>query len=353
MFRPLIALIFVTALSAQGQPQLRLELGFHLGAIKSLSTDAAEKFLVTASDDKTVRVWDIASGRQLNVLRPPIGDADEGKMYAAAITPDGATIAAGGWTGPETHSIYIFDRASARIRHVISGLKGVTLRLSYSPDGRYLVAASGEDGIRLYRTPDYFLAGEDKLYKGNANWAVFSPAFAKDGLLATAGEDLYVRVYRVLPTGRLQLLRKRISQRKEEPNCLAFSPDASQLAVSFAYDAYAVVEVWNPNTLARVFALGADTTTGQAATVAWSADGKYLYAAGDFGFAHSKIARWDKAGRGDPQEVETGDEQTESSIGELLPLRNGSLLFATGRPALGMLDSEWKQARFQSAPTPR
>ena len=63
MYRALVALAFMTAL--QAQPQLRLELGFHVGAIKSLATDTAEKFLVTASDDKTVRVnYDCSPGAE-------------------------------------------------------------------------------------------------------------------------------------------------------------------------------------------------------------------------------------------------------------------------------------------------
>ena len=56
--------------------------------------DAAERFLVTASDDKTARVWDLETGRLLRVLHPPIGAGDEGKLYAVAIPPDGAVVAA-------------------------------------------------------------------------------------------------------------------------------------------------------------------------------------------------------------------------------------------------------------------
>ena len=43
---------------AQSLPQLRLELGFHTDDITSLAIDSGQRFLVTSSADKTVRVWD-------------------------------------------------------------------------------------------------------------------------------------------------------------------------------------------------------------------------------------------------------------------------------------------------------
>ena len=40
----------------------------HTAAIRRIDVDAAERFLVTASHDKTARVWDLANGQLLQVL---------------------------------------------------------------------------------------------------------------------------------------------------------------------------------------------------------------------------------------------------------------------------------------------
>ena len=57
-------------------------------------------FLVTGSEDKTVRVWDISGrGELLRILRPPVGEGEVGKIYAVALSPDGGTVACGGLTG--------------------------------------------------------------------------------------------------------------------------------------------------------------------------------------------------------------------------------------------------------------
>ena len=81
-------------------PFLVLDPGRHTAAIKRLDADREGRFLVTASDDKTVRVWAAADGRLLRTLRLPAGPGNVGKAYAAAISPDGTLVAAGGWTAP-------------------------------------------------------------------------------------------------------------------------------------------------------------------------------------------------------------------------------------------------------------
>src|ERR1039457_3535604 len=144
----------VRAADPPSTPYLRIETGMHTAQIWRIDGDAAGRFLVTASEDKTARVWDLQSGNLLRVLRPPQGDGDEGKLYAVAISPDGSTVAVGGYTGYQwdgKHSIYLFDRETGGLRERVVGLPGVIDHLSYSQDGRYLVAAlGGEGGIRVY-----------------------------------------------------------------------------------------------------------------------------------------------------------------------------------------------------------
>ena len=113
------------------EPLLRIESGMHTAKIGRIAVDAAERYLVTGSSDKTVRVWELASGRLLKTLRVPIGeDANEGKVYAVALSPDGRTVAAGGWDWDSKDSIYLFDRQSGRLSRRISGLPNVINHLA-------------------------------------------------------------------------------------------------------------------------------------------------------------------------------------------------------------------------------
>ncbi len=100
-----LGLVPTAATAATDTPILRIETGMHTAAIPRIDVDAQERYLVTGSEDKTVRVWSLPNGKLLRVLRPPIGEGYEGQIYAVAISPDGKTVAAGGRTGKNNFSV--------------------------------------------------------------------------------------------------------------------------------------------------------------------------------------------------------------------------------------------------------
>jgi hypothetical protein len=119
------------------EPLLQLNTDRHTAPIYRIATDAQNRFVVTASADKTARVWSLPDGQLQTILRVPIGDGKIERL-AVAITPDGSTFAVGGWTAPEgqTENIYLFDRISGALKQRLSGLPIVVVHLAYSKDGR-------------------------------------------------------------------------------------------------------------------------------------------------------------------------------------------------------------------------
>ena len=138
------------------EPLLRLNTPMHFAPVNRISADAAGKLVLTASDDKTARLWDGESGELLRILRPPAGEGHEGKLYACALSADGGLAAVGGWTkagysGSGNHNIYLFDTATGGMVQRLSGLGNVINDLEFHSGGALAAALGGTGGIRVWR----------------------------------------------------------------------------------------------------------------------------------------------------------------------------------------------------------
>ncbi len=92
--------------------------------------------VVTASRDHTVRLWDTATGNQIEILR-----GQGGTIYSVAFDPGGEHLA----TASEDHTVRIWNLGEWH-RRVLSEPGGYVLESAYSPDG-HEIATSGSDGI--------------------------------------------------------------------------------------------------------------------------------------------------------------------------------------------------------------
>lgn len=110
----LLALALPSRAELPSEPILRLQPGMHGAPINRIDVDAAERFLVTGSEDRTVRVWALDDGRPLKTLRVPLGEGNVGKVYAVAISPDGERIAAGAGGLTRLGSITAFTFSTAQ-----------------------------------------------------------------------------------------------------------------------------------------------------------------------------------------------------------------------------------------------
>jgi WD40 repeat protein len=305
MLRALPVLAAVLCASAEGhaqnatselptEPILRIETGKHGTIIKRIDTDGANRFAVTASDDKTVRLWSLPEGRLMRVLRLPIDQGDIGKAYAVAISPDGATVAVGGWTARGvTENIFLFDRASGELKRRLRDLPNVVNHLTYSPDGRRLAASSwGKNGIRVFDAGnDYRPLPSDTQYGDSS----YSAAFDRSGRLVTASYDGFVRLY---AADRYETPIARFETPDHRPYTAAFSPDGSRVAVG--YNDTKDVMVLSGTDLRQLFK---PNTTGVPnvgiSSVGWSADGRFLYAGGSWKINDVwQVRRWSNGGRG-------------------------------------------------------
>lgn len=215
-------------------PLLRIDSGAHSAPIRAIAVDAAGRYAVTAAEDKTARVWDLSDGHLLQTLRPPSGVGNNGKLFAAAITANGAFVAVGGWSAE--NDVYLFERATGRMLQRITGLPNIITRLSFSPDGQLLlVSLWGKHGVRIFEGTDDWLkvreAGSDASYQGESYGASFSSESMR---LVTSSQDGLVRLYDVREH-RLKLLKSvRPAGGGSMPFGVAFSPGGKHLALGYS-----------------------------------------------------------------------------------------------------------------------
>ena len=331
------------------EPILRLEAGAHTAMIRRVATDAAGRYLVTASDDKTARVWETASGKLLDTLRLPIGAGNEGKLFSVALSPDGSLVACAGWTGDEwdkNMSIYLFNRASGALLRRLTGLENVINHLAFSPDGRYLAASlGGKNGIRLYRTDTWAQIGADRDYGADS----YSVDFDADNRLVATSYDGDLRLYRV-SNGGLQRTARVKAPHGSQPYAARFSPAGATIAVS--YRAGTAVSLLAATDLSPQGAADtAGVSDGNLSSVAWSPDGRTLFAGGtakkqmDGRWIHY-LRAWERGGQGPSRDLDTGVVDT---IMDMVPLADGSVALGSGEPALTLLGADGRR-RWQVTP---
>jgi WD40 repeat protein len=322
----------------------------HTAIINRLAVDRAGRWLVTASDDKTARVWELTNGGRLAaVLRVPVGEGNEGKLYAVALSPDGALVALGGFTQPDgpDQAIYLFERASGRLLQRLGGLPNAVLHLAFSADGRRLAAAlGGANGLRVYEAGAggrWAQVAADAAY-GDSSYSV---EFDASGRLLATSNDGDLRLYAAGLRGPLTPLQRRPAPGGSKPFFARFSPDGRRIAVGF--DDSSAITVLDGASLAPL--PSPDTSAirnGNVSSVDWSADGQRLLAGGEYAQADGSIplVAWPSAG-GATQLLPLG---MTSTVMDLRPLADGRLVFGGGGPAWGVLDAQLQRTSLFRGP---
>jgi len=303
-------------------PILRIEAGGHTSSVTSIAVDPAGKFVITASNDKSARVWELPSLKLVRVLRPPLGlTPEEGKLNAVALSPNGKIAAVGGWTGvewDESNSVYMFDVSTGRIVQRFAGLPNAIDSLAFSRDGLRLAVGLADGGLRVLNAADGSLLVQDDMYSD----AINSLDFDLHGQLVTCSEDGSVRIYN--DQGSLRALVARPPGSR--PEGVAFSPDGTRVAVGDATKASVVV--LSGSNLQEEFTANTEGLGASVQNVAWSPDGTSLSAAASATNSdHRFIVRtWSEGGNGVSKDVAVAG----NTVLALAYTPAGGLVFSAG-----------------------
>ncbi len=305
--------------------------GMHVAPVNDADVDPAESLVVTGSNDRTARVWRLADGRLIHVLRIP-GVGTVGQIYAVTMSPDGQLVALGGWEG----NVYLFRTADWRLVGTIGGMASI-VSMRFSPDGKRLaVGLYGSNGVRVFDTERYGAVFSDHDYSDSC----YGLAFSKTGYLAVASWDRTVRLY---GPDHAPLAKHHFEQR---PHRLAFDPGGEMVAVGFLDKP--VVRLLRSPGLDVVLEAGVAQRdpTDSFGTVAWSSDGSEFYGSGryDDEEGYNVIVGW----RRDGTKVSEWRLNTNTTD-RIIALAKGGLVVAAQDPLVGILTDEGKPRWVQRA----
>jgi WD40 repeat protein len=181
-----------------------------------------------------VWIWDVASGSVSGTLR---GHKDA--IYAMALSPDGKTLATGGYD----QKIKLWDIATRKELKTISGHNGCVYDLSFRADGKILASASADRTVKLWDT----VTGDRCDTFPQSQKEVYAVAFAADGKhLFGAGVDNRLRFWKVSESARETTNPLLASIFAHEGSILRlFISDDGEALVSTADDR--TVKVWDPS----------------------------------------------------------------------------------------------------------
>lgn len=195
----------------------------HQGWVTCLAFTPDAQTLATGGQDRTVRLWDLAIGKEREIL---MGHREN--VVAVAFSPDGRLLA----SASEDGSVRVWEVGSGQQRAVLLGharpdQDGTPLAVhavSFSPDGRLLASGGADETVRLW---DVATGKELGVLKHTME--VRSLAITADGkLLASRTEDGVITVWDL--AGRRELRRFDETHMRDRRCCLILGPDGKVLA---------------------------------------------------------------------------------------------------------------------------
>jgi len=229
--------------------------------------------VVTSSGDKTVRVWDTATGAELMRMT-----GHENTVNFAEYSPDGRTIA----TASNDKTARLWDAATGAEIRQFTGHEGEVLSAEFSADGRRIVTASWDKTARIWDVASGAQIGILNGHEGKVYSAMFSP----DGKrIVTSANDNTARIWDTATQQQTLLL----AGHTNAVNWAAFSPDGTGI-VTASWDNTA--RLWDAASGRQTLVLKGHTSTVWSA--GYSGDGQTVITAS----SDKTVRMWRVAGKG-------------------------------------------------------
>lgn len=271
------------ALFAQA-PRIVINPQGHSGKVHNLIFTPDGNKLISVSEDKSIRVWNVQSGELLNKFESQVGDGYEGMFYASALSPDGKLLAVAGYqvaTEKENYVIVINLEKGVQVATAV-GHTDVINSLSFAGNSKYLASGSADGTVRIWKMENFpTLITTATLEVGTPVYSLSFNRTTQDLAVASESNNIMVYPLAALDRGEKKFVAKLWHKHKGVLNKLAYSPDGGFLA-STSFEKELIL--WNSEgTVVRDI----DKLKNVVTAIAFSFDGKILVAMDETGHGAS------------------------------------------------------------------
>jgi serine/threonine protein kinase len=221
----------------------------HSDEVNSLAINSSGTSLVSASDDKTIKIWNLNDTQEIRTLK---GHLD--KVYTVAISPDAQTLV----SGSQDNTVKVWKFNTGKELHTLKGHTALVNSVAISPDGQAIASGSYDKTIKIWNLK----TGEElRTLRGHTSevlsvaFSLSSPksfypqrnpkfpvSFKNPGdLVVSASADKTIKVWNLKTGKEIRTFKGHVA----DVNAVAISPDG-QMLVSASDDR--TIKLWNLNT---------------------------------------------------------------------------------------------------------
>ena len=225
-----ITVVLIETLLARTSDTSLMTLRGHTGAVTSIDFSPDGNFIASASNDSSVKIWEVQSGQICHTLH-----GHNGSVNAVSFSPGGSLLA----SASSDKTIKIWEMPSGKLLKTLHGPQNCIMgmkSLTWNPYGTKLVCACG-----AWAAPVAWEVGSSEGLKAitdevNASMVVYSPNGSCLALVAST-EKVYL-----FRSNKLEQIPK------AKGSVIAFDPDGHLLAVANDYifwSSYKRITIWD------------------------------------------------------------------------------------------------------------